>query len=56
MRDFVNMDIDIHTVKLAINVGIINVIDKLVMRFMMAFTLLEIMEAKASIVPVRISL
>jgi hypothetical protein len=29
---------------------------RLVIRFMMAFTLLEMMEAKASMVPVRISL
>ena len=41
---------------LAINVGTINMMEMLVMRFMMVFTLFEIMEAKASIVPVKMSL
>ena len=50
------MDIHIHSVETGYNVGIISVMERLVMRFMMAFTLLEMIEAKASIVPVRISL
>lgn len=53
---FFQMNIYVHAIKLAINVGSIKTIDKLVIRFMIVFTLFEIMEAKASIVPVRMSL
>ena len=42
--------------KLAINVGIISNTDKAVIRFIMIFRLLEITDANASIVPLRISL
>lgn len=41
MRHLFQVYIHIHAIKLAINVGIINVMERLVMRFMMAFTLFE---------------
>ena len=54
MGESIQVDVHVHAVEAT--VGIISVMLRLVMRFMMSFTLFEMMEAKASIVPVRMSL